>query len=37
MLCCIVDKKLLTEIEREHVVNKPAEKILVIAKRKNTV
>jgi hypothetical protein len=37
MLCCIVDKKLLTEIKREHIVNAPAEKILVVTKRKNTV
>lgn len=34
MLCCIVDKKLLTEIEREHIVNAPAEKILVVSKTK---
>ena len=37
MLCCVIDKKLIAEIKREEIINKPAEKILIVAKRKNTV
>ncbi len=34
MLCCV---KPVAEIKREEIINKPAEKILVVTKRKNTV
>ena len=34
MFCCLVDKKLLAEIEREQIVNAPAEKILVVTKKR---
>ncbi len=34
MLCCLVDKKLLTEIKREQIVNAPAENILVVTKKR---
>jgi hypothetical protein len=34
MFCCLVDKKLLAEIEMEQIVNAPAEKILVVTKKR---